>query len=663
MPNNHETLTSLFEDIADAIREKTGSEAEIVADEFPEAIAAIPTGGGEDLIQHAQIPEYVKTEALALAEKVRERQTANSITFIVGSDSHQNDTLETVVNGNLHAGMAMKILAYALKLDFAAFLGDYTTGNPTTTDSQTGVVTPGTTIAEGLQHIAEINDNLAEPFKGLPQFRTTGNHDPLTFSWSTNDNDYLSEAELYPLIGAFNGIDNETVFGDTTAGYCYRDFPAKKVRVICLNTAENTSAPSADGSSEMISAAQQAWFKNVLLDVGDKGADWSVIILSHHPLDWDWGVIKPASNMLGDYVAGNGDFHNHNLARVIGAFHGHTHCYKYARLKSAGTEYDAYRIAIPNMCFGRNNEYGRYNHNYDYGETVSYDKTANSANDTAFCAVVVDLEQSIIFAYHYGAGPAANAKCRAIPYDFSTTYYPVKTTAIKAEIRGAALVAAGSTYRATVIPGSGMDLSRFDADHVKIMHNGVNVTSSAYNPESGEIVISNVSGPISIDAAPFINLVPTSTTDDQTTIFNGTGSLEGWRLNSSGALTQDGADPTAHVSGFIPYDGTKQTLPVVRIAQLRDDYNFTWQANYVQFYKYQNGQMVLVSNGAWPANNGQSFFEGVSMDNRILTFDPNEARSGFKTAAQNAEFIRCSIATLDANNIPFVITIDEDIIY
>ena len=46
MPNTHITLTSLFSDIADAIREKTGSSETIVADDFPTAIANIPTGGG-----------------------------------------------------------------------------------------------------------------------------------------------------------------------------------------------------------------------------------------------------------------------------------------------------------------------------------------------------------------------------------------------------------------------------------------------------------------------------------------------------------------------------------------------------------------------------------------------------------------------------------------
>lgn len=46
MPNRHTTLTSLFTDIAGAIRSKTGDSAKIKADDFDKAIEAIPTGGG-----------------------------------------------------------------------------------------------------------------------------------------------------------------------------------------------------------------------------------------------------------------------------------------------------------------------------------------------------------------------------------------------------------------------------------------------------------------------------------------------------------------------------------------------------------------------------------------------------------------------------------------
>lgn len=45
MPNTHSTLSSLFTDIANAIRNKTGGTAQIVADDFPTEIANIPSGG------------------------------------------------------------------------------------------------------------------------------------------------------------------------------------------------------------------------------------------------------------------------------------------------------------------------------------------------------------------------------------------------------------------------------------------------------------------------------------------------------------------------------------------------------------------------------------------------------------------------------------------
>ena len=46
MPNRHSTLTSLFVDIADSIRSKTGDSAKIRADDVDTAIEAIQTGGG-----------------------------------------------------------------------------------------------------------------------------------------------------------------------------------------------------------------------------------------------------------------------------------------------------------------------------------------------------------------------------------------------------------------------------------------------------------------------------------------------------------------------------------------------------------------------------------------------------------------------------------------
>ena len=54
MANTHSNLTSLFTDIADAIREKTGTTGQIVADKFPENIRGIDSDGssiGDDIVR------------------------------------------------------------------------------------------------------------------------------------------------------------------------------------------------------------------------------------------------------------------------------------------------------------------------------------------------------------------------------------------------------------------------------------------------------------------------------------------------------------------------------------------------------------------------------------------------------------------------------------
>ena len=72
-------------------------------------------------------------------------------------------------------------------------------------------------------------------------------------------------------------------------------------------------------------------------------------------------------------------------------------------------------ITIPNACFDRNNEYGTSS---GYDETIhtnfgdvdengnqrQYNKTANTAKDTAFNVIVVDRQNRKIHCFNYGAG-------------------------------------------------------------------------------------------------------------------------------------------------------------------------------------------------------------------------------------------------------------------
>lgn len=368
------------------------------------AVQSLIDGYGVDNIVHAGIPDYIKSAALEVAKKVKSVQTDESITFIAMSDAHQLDTSADIVAGNKHAGMAAKALAYIMPhIDFACFLGDYTAGSNTTT------------MEEGKRHFAEINADIDEAFAGIPQFRTLGNHDPLGYSYNQKGS-YLNQATLYELVGKYND-DGVTVMGSTTGGYCYRDFTDKKVRVICLNTAEMTSASS--GGAENMTAEQKLWFANTLKSAGAKGSDWGIIVLSHHPLDW--GNILMASNIVHAYVEGTSitvssgntvNFSGSNSAKFLGAFHGHVHGFRAAKLNyvanNVGTEYQAYRIAVPNMCFARNNEYGQNNkaeyYGIEFGEDTTYNKTAGTANDTAFVVNVVNPSEEKIYSFCYGAG-------------------------------------------------------------------------------------------------------------------------------------------------------------------------------------------------------------------------------------------------------------------
>lgn len=352
--------------------------------------------GTADTIRHADIPSYVKTAAHELANKVASVRTSESIVFIAASDAHQLDTSSDIVTGNKHAGMAMKSLAYIIpSIDFCCYLGDYTAGSSTTT------------LAEGKQHITEINADIDEAFKGIPQFRTLGNHDSLQYS-KTQNGRVLSATELYSLCGAYN---NGATMGSATEGYCYRDFDSKKLRVICLNTAEATE-------KEYASDAQKLWFATMLKAVGSR-TGWNVLILSHHPLDW--GGVCVLSNIVKAYVDGSSitvstgntiSFAGYNNAIILAAIHGHVHCFKTAKLNSiasgAGTEYNVWRVATPNMCFARNNEYGQNGsaeyYGIEFGETTTYNKTANSAKDTSFVVNVINPSEQKIYSYCYGAG-------------------------------------------------------------------------------------------------------------------------------------------------------------------------------------------------------------------------------------------------------------------
>ena len=528
------------QDIAAAIREKTGGTETYKVAQMGNAVRSISS---KDNIIHADIPDYVKMEALEVAKKVQAVRTSESIVFIAASDAHQLDTSADIVNGNKHAGMAMKALAYILPgIDFACYLGDYTAGSNTTT------------IEEGKRHFAEINADIDEAFAGIPQFRTLGNHDPLGYSYSQNGS-YLNQATLYELVGKYNN-DGVTVMGSTTGGYCYRDFTDKKVRVICLNTAEMASASS--GGAENMTNEQKLWFANALKSAGAKGSDWGIIVLSHHPLDW--GNIFMASSIVHAYVEGGSitvtsgntvNFSGSNSAKFLGAFHGHVHGFKAAKLNyianSVGTEYQAYRIATPNMCFARNNEYGQNGKNeyygIEFGETTTYNKTANSANDTAFVVNVVNPSQQKIYSYCYGAG-----------YDreIFTGIQIVAVTGVSLNATSGELTIGGqTTLTATVSPADASNKTVTWESSAPSVASVVNGVVTALAPGSAKITVKTQDGNFTAE----YSLTVKAATINLLTEY---GYVDNTRLSTSAGNEKEAADyVTVGHTAPIPIDYTR----------------------------------------------------------------------------------------------------------
>lgn len=522
-----------IQNIAVAIREKNGTSTTYKVHEMRAAILAI----ADELFPHADIPEYVKNEALSIAAKVKAAQEAapNNVTCLMMSDTHayineSNGWQEQTNVSALHASQAAQILSYALNLDFCVYLGDY------------GI---GSTVDYTKEQIEAISKYLDSNFKGIPQFRTVGNHDTGVTGEALLDLDYL-----YSTIMEKN---TDATFGSDVYGYCYRDLTDKKIRVIVLNTEEGEST---DGYSApyLVSPAQRLWFAQTLYDVGSKtdAAEWGIIVLGHYPLDYS--AMYCMSNIVYAYVNGTSttenqvtiDFNGHNLAMFIANFHGHLHNFLVDNLRKVtnnnGTMFNAKRICVPNAGFYRNNYATPSYWGADFFENTTYNKTANTAEDTAFIVNVIDLDEKVIHSFCYGAGID-----RVISYGPVTYYSIVNNLTNVTNSNEATSAEENTTYSATLTANTGYNLGT-----VTITMGGTDITSTAYS--NGSISITNVTGNIIITAVAtkivnYTNQV-TISTDADGNVYNGTGYKDGYRINSSGAEVALSGFAT---TGFIPF--------------------------------------------------------------------------------------------------------------
>lgn len=558
-------------DIADAIRAKLG-----VSDTYtPAQMAGAIEGISGEVVLQADMPDYVKLAALDVARKVAAVQTGDTITFIAMSDAHDLLSNTDIRTGLMHAGMAAKAISYMVPLDFFFHGGDATMGSATTT------------LADGKAELAEVNQWIDEAAQGVPNFRTPGNHDALRYNTGITP---LTNAELYQYFGKYND-DGTTVMGSTIAGYCYRDLTAKQCRVICLNTAES--------GKENVSPSQQLWFAQTLASTP---SGYGVVVLSHHPLDW--GVINPCANILyqfhekGSYKA-NGttvSFASVNPAYTV-CFHGHVHDFLADRVNrvvnSEGIPFDVRRIAVPNVCFNRNNEYWQNGqpeyYGIEFGQPTTYNKTAGTANDTAFVVNVIDPTNELVHSFCYGAGYD-----RAVSIG-ATVYHTVTATLSHVTSSNAATtVEDGTAYATTLTAASGYEISA-----VTVTMGGTDVTATAYDGTTGVVSIASVTGNVTITASAIVpvsytNLVPTAVTSGGAVC----GYKNGYYVSGSGKVGDFSANANFVATGAMALPSGWQYIYVKGVPMLSGDSHERYYFGDASKTVYQNGGYINSTNYA-----------------------------------------------------------------
>lgn len=328
------------------------------------------------------VPDYVVNEAESVIDRVMTAQTSGRVfTMIAFSDMHYGSGSYT--DGVKHATQAIKHIADRIGIDALAVLGDYT-------DRYIN-----SEYANGIADVYAVNGLLSDVDADM--LSLVGNHD-----YHSDGSPQIARAIL--------GKSDNVVWGDRAGGYYYRDFDDYKLRVIAVNTSE------AGGGNIGCSTKQYNWFASTLdMSAKEDADEWQVLILSHHPLDWYENANDGAyrfAHILDAYTNGKSwsgsgvscNFEGKNAARIVCNVHGHIHNLLVDKIRlgnpaNSTEQTDIYRMCMPEACLDRPQSYGGV---WD-AETV-YAKTANTATDTAFTVLCIDLDNYTINAVNYGAG-------------------------------------------------------------------------------------------------------------------------------------------------------------------------------------------------------------------------------------------------------------------
>lgn len=566
----------------------TESDSSATRSEMPEAVSQ-----GEEKLSADAIPAYITEEAGEVAQKVRNVLKDDSIVFLAMSDTHYPGSEDGAWNreqnneGGLHTAMAAKVLSNLLPFDFVAHLGDVGNGEKTTTPDEMKAQ-----IQEFVTYFTEASGN-------IPRFIAIGNHDPGIYYHDAQTDGRIHTLPgdwLYENFTAHSDSDATVFGGEENGGYCYRDFADKKLRVFLLNSAEQLITAQTDKGPL---PAQQLWAANALKDLGSKSdaEEWSFLVLCHYPLDY--GDARPISNVFEAYVNGTSitvdgstvSFEGCNAPKFLAQFHGHTHCFKFARLNGYGntgtmTQYDAWRVAIPNVQYSRENYYTSPLYGIYFNEEKSYEKTPDTAEETSLVVNVINPSEQMLYSFCYGAGYDRAVNLSGV------SYYSIHTAASGAEITGdSTVVQDGDSYTAAVTVTGG-----YDVESVSIIMGNQDISDCF---ENGKIHIPAVTADVVITVrtkAAAENLIPLSLGLENDLYIGDHGEAgysSGYRISTTYGTEE--VLEGGYVTGFIPVNPATETLVLHNIGTEMVNYNEAKLVGYTSIAESgtQCGQIVL----------------------------------------------------------------------
>lgn len=371
-----------------------------------QAVSMTIQGGSGD-----SVPDYVRTEAEAVARIVNQHQSNHSIVFPFLTDAHCGYYTDTNNAAVSLAGQLLRLIGKRTAFDFIVHGGDMSTGAWDTTREKT------------LEQIEDYSELINDLSGGTPVVWTAGNHDDAPFMATA---DRLTQKDTFSYIGRKNRVSGAVC--PDGCNYGYLDLENHRLRVIYLDTDDKrewgtVSVGSGEEGPAYLNAhnlggAQLQWLADTALNFTDKEKPevWGIVVVSHVALNISGTITDAVSAVTYDHSTANAaqllhaykkglsgmiehngttvsyDFSEvTNRAAVLCSVHGHNHSFCSETLTG-----NLLSIGCPNIMNGRERE---------SDDGVTYTKTAGTAEETSFCIITIDRENSLIYADCVGVGP------------------------------------------------------------------------------------------------------------------------------------------------------------------------------------------------------------------------------------------------------------------